>query len=157
MARADKVLADMVEQQNWEAAVRRVIEELFDKPNEFFSLDRLRRAAGLDRRLTVREIIEKAFGHIPRLKTKDELIDDEFQKFLLDQKPEQADRLREMRYFFDVYLKDANVRRIIDEGKVADLNVNPVFGMKDLSAVPKEWRKRIPEYIKDYVPLNPFL
>lgn len=157
MARADKVLTDMVEQRNWEAAVRRVVEELFDKPDEFFSLDKLRRSAGLDRRLTVRELVEKAFGHIPRFKTRDELIDDEFQKFLLDQKPEQADRIAQMRYFFDAYIKDPNVRRIIDEGKVADLNVNPIFGMKDLRAVPEEWRKRIPEYIKDYVSLNPFL
>lgn len=157
LARHDKVLTDMVEQQNWDAAVRRVIEELFDKPHEFFSLERLRRAAGLDRRLTVREIIEKAFGHIPRFKFKDELIDDEFQKFLLDQKPRQAGRLREMRYFFEAYIKDANVRRIIDGGHVADLNVNPIFGMKDLRAVPEQWRRRIPEYVKDYVSLNPFL
>ena len=121
------------------------------------SLDKLRRAAGLDRRLTVRELIEKAFGHIPRFKSKDELIDDEFQKFLLDQKPEQADRIAQMRYYFEAYIKDANVRRIIDDGRVADLNVNPIFGMKDLKAVPKEWVRRIPEYIKDYVSLNPFL
>ena len=157
LARADKVLGDMVEQQNWEAAVRRVIEELFEKPDDFFSLDRLRRSTGLDRRLTVREIIEKAFGHIPRFKSKDELIDDEFQKFLLDQKPEQADRLREMRYFFEAYIKDGNVRRSIDTGDVADLNVNPTFGMKDLRAVPEQWWRGIPEYIKDYVSLNPFL
>ena len=157
LARSDQVLADMVEQQNWEAAVRRVVDELFDKPDEFFNLDKLRRMAGLDRRLSVRELIEKAFGHIPRFKSKDELIDDEFQKFLLDQKPEQADRIVQMRYYFEAYIKDANVRRIIDEGKVADLNVNPIFNMKDLKAVPKEWVTRIPEYIKDYVSLNRFL
>ena len=155
--RSDPTLAAMVEQQNWEAAVRRVVDDLFDKPDDFFSLDKLRRAAGLDRRLSVREIIEKAFGKIPRFKSKDELIDDEFQKFLLDQKPEQADRIAQMRYFFDAYIKDAGVRKTIDDGHLADLNVNPTFGMKDLKAVPDEWRKRIPEYIKDYVSLNPFL
>lgn len=157
MARADPALAAMVEQQNWEAAVRRVMDHLFDKPDEFFTLDKLRRAAGLDRRLTVREIIEKAFGHIPRFKSKDELIDDEFQKFLLDQKPEQADRIAQMRYFFDAYIKDAGVRKTIDDGHFTQLNVNPIFGMKDLKEVPPEWRKRIPEYIKDYVSLNRFL
>ena len=57
----------------------------------------------------------------------------------------------------NLQLKDPNVRRIIDEGKVADLNVNPIFAMKDLRAVPDEWRKGIPEYIKDYVPLNTFM
>jgi len=155
--RKDKALEAMVEQQNWEAAVRRVVEEVFDRPDEFFSLDKLRRAAGLDRRLSVRELIEKAFGHIPRFKTRDELIDDEFQKFLLDKKPEEADRIAQMRYYFEAYIKDGNVRRIIDEGRVADLNVNPIFGMKDLKEVPTEWRKAIPEYIKDYVSLNRFL
>ena len=117
----------------------------------------LTRATGLDRRLTVREVLEKAFGHIPKFKSKDELIDDEFQKFLLDQKPEQADRIAQMRYFFDAYIKDAGVRSTIDSGHLADLNVNPTFGMKDLRAVPTEWRSRIPEYIKDYVTLNRFL
>ena len=157
LARADEALAAMVEQQNWEAATRRVIEHLFDKPDEFFTLDKLRRMAGLDRRLSVRELIEKAFGHIPRFKSKDELIDDEFQKFLLDQKPEQADRIAQMRYFFDAYIKDAGVRKTIDDGHFTQLNVNPIFGMKDLKEVPAEWRKRIPEYIKDYVSLNRFL
>jgi type I restriction enzyme R subunit len=118
----------MVEQENWDAASRRVVEEMFNKPDDYFTLERLRRSTGLDRRLTVRELIEKAFGHIERFKTRDELINDEFDKFLLDQKPEQADRLREMRYFFDAYIKD-----------------------------PDEWRKGIPEYIKDYVPLNTFM
>jgi type I restriction enzyme, R subunit len=157
MARGDPALAAMVEHQNWEAATRRVIEHLFDKPDEYFNLDKLRAAAGLDRRLTVREIIEKAFGHIPRFKSKDELIDDEFQKFLLDQKPEQADRIAQMRYYFDAYIKDAGVRKTIDDGHFNQLNVNPIFGMKDLKEVPAEWRKRIPEYIKDYVSLNRFL
>lgn len=155
--RQDDALAELVEQQNWEAAVRRVIENVFDRPDEFFSLDKLRRAAGLDRRLGVRELIEKAFGHIPKLKSRAELIEDEFQKFLLDQKPDQADRIAQMRYYFAAYLSDANVRRIIDEGSVADLNVNPVFGMNDLKSVPKEWVRGIPEYVKDYVSLNPFL
>lgn len=155
--RGDATLAAMVEQQNWESAVRRVVDHVFDQPDEFFSLDKLRRAVGLDRRLTVRELIEKAFGHIPRFRTRDELIDDEFQKFLLDQKPEQADRIAQMRYYFEAYIKDAKLRRIIDEGHFGDLNVNPSFRMTDLRAVPDEWRQGIPEYIKDYVSLNRFL
>lgn len=156
-ARNDQVLAAMVEQDNWEGAAQRVVEHLFDKPDEFFTLDKLRRASGLDRRLTVREIIEKAFGRIDRFKTKDELIESEFQKFLLDQQPEQADRIAQMRYYFESYIKDANLRRAIDEGHFADLNVNPSFTTADLKAVPPAWRRSIPEYIKDYVSLNPFL
>jgi len=156
-ARADTKLAELVTQQNWEAATRHVIEELFDKPNEFFSLEKLRTAAGVDRRISVRELIEKTFGFIPGFKSKAELIDDEFQKFLADQKPEEGDHIREMRYFFEAYIRDSTVRAKIDAGHFADLNVNPTFTTRDLKDVPAPWRKGIPEYIKDYVSLNPFL
>ncbi len=156
-ARADATLSDLVAAQNWEAATRHVIEEIFDKPNEFYTLEKLRRAAGVDRRISVRELVEKAFGFIPGFKSKAELIEDEFQKFLTDQQPEEADRIREMRYFFEAYIRDAHVRAKIDAGHLADLNVNPGFSTRDFRDVPAPWRKRIPEYIKDYVSLNPFL
>lgn len=156
-ARADTTLSELVAAQNWEGATRHVIEELFDKPNEFYTLEKLRKAAGVDRRISVRELVEKAFGFIPGFKSKAELIEDEFQKFLADQKPDEADRIREMRYFFEAYIRDAHVRAKIDAGHFADLNVNPSFTMGDLKEVPASWRKRIPEYIKDYVSLNPFL
>lgn len=156
-AKADNTLRKLVEHQNWEAATRHVIEEIFDKPNEYFTLEKLRRAAGVDRRLSVRELIEKAFGFIPKFKSKSELIEDEFQKFLVDQKPEEAERIREIRYFFETYLSDAEVRAKIDAGHFADLNVNPTFTTRDLKEVPAAWRKRIPEYIKDYVSLNQFM
>ncbi|MBY5558953.1 DEAD/DEAH box helicase family protein [Rhizobium leguminosarum] len=156
-ARSDPRLAELVEQRDWDAATRHVVEELFDKPSEYFNLEKLRRAAGVDRRISVRELVEKAFGFIPKFKSKGELIDDEFQKFLIDQKPEEADRIREMRYFFEAYIRDAKVRALIDAGHLTDLNVNPTFSMRDLKEVPGPWRKRIPEYIKDYVSLNPFM
>ena len=31
------------------------------------------------------------------------------------------------------------------------------FGMSDFKAVPPAWRTVIPEYVKDYVPLNQFM
>ncbi|WP_017932117.1 DEAD/DEAH box helicase family protein [Robiginitomaculum antarcticum] len=157
LARDDKQLAAYVEAQNWEAATRRVIEGLFDKPDDYFNLEKLRRASGVDRRISIRELIEKAFGFIPKFRSKAELIDDEFQKFLLDQKPEEGDRISQIRYFFEAYLSDARVRTIIDAGHLGDLNVNPTFTTRDLRDVPEKWRTLIPEYIKDYVPLNSFL
>ena len=52
---------------------------------------------------------------------------------------------------------DGRLRDIIEKGKFTDLNVNTAFTMADFKAVPKEWRDRIPEYVKDYVPLNQFM
>ncbi|MGC1861346.1 MAG: DEAD/DEAH box helicase family protein [Methylocystis sp.] len=156
-AKADPVLQEKIESENWDQAVEYVTTNLFDKPSEYFTLDKLRKAAGVDRRLTLREILQKVFGFIPGFKSKDELLDDEFQKFVLDCQPEEAEAIVPMKYYFKAYATDGKLRDIIDNKHFADLNVNPTFGMGDFKAVPSEWRNRIPEYVKDYVPLNQFM
>jgi type I restriction enzyme R subunit len=130
---------------------------LFDKPEEYFNLEKLRRAAGVDRRVSIREILEKIFGLIPGFKAKDELLEDEFQKFILDCKPDDAKHILAMKYYFKAYATDSRLRDIIENKRLTELNVNPTFSMADFKAVPEEWRKRIPEYVKDYVSLNQFM
>ena len=159
--KADPVLQRQVDNEQWDQAVDHVTTHLFDKPAEFYTLDKLRRAAGVNRRLTLREILEKIFGLIPYFKGKDEMLEDEFQKFLLDQSPDalnkHANAVVAMKYFFKAYASDGHLRDIIEKKRLAKLNFNPAFSMADFKAVPKEWRERIPEYVKDYVPLNQFM
>ena len=57
---------------------------------DYYSLDKLRRAASVDSRLTLREILEKVFDLIPAFKSKDELLEEEFAKFVADHKPDRA-------------------------------------------------------------------
>jgi type I restriction enzyme R subunit len=156
-AREDLVLKEQVEAEQWDQAVEHVTTTLFDKPEEYFNLEKLRKAAGVDRRLSLREILEKIFGMIPYFKSRDELLDEEFQKFLLDCQPKEADAIVPMKYYFKTYATDSHLRMIIDSRRLTDLNINPTFGMADFRAVPEEWRRRIPEYIKDYVSLNQFM
>jgi type I restriction enzyme R subunit len=85
--KADPILQQQVDNEQWDQAIDYVTTRLLDKPAEFYTLDKLRRAAGVDRRLTLREILEKIFGLIPYFKGKDELLEDEFQKFLLVSSP----------------------------------------------------------------------
>jgi type I restriction enzyme R subunit len=159
--KADPILQKKVDNEQWDQAIDYVTTHLLDKPAEFYTLDKLRRAAGVDRRLTLREILEKIFGFIPGFKSKDELLEDEFQKFLLDQ-PEDAlgkhaDAIVALKYFFKAYATDGRLRDIIEKRRLTELNVNPAFSMADFKAVPKEWRDRLPEYVKDYVSLNQFM
>jgi type I restriction enzyme R subunit len=158
-AKADPHLRQMVEDGHADLAAEYVENQLFNRPNEFFTLEKLRKAAGVDRRLTLREILEKVFGLIPAFKSKDELLEDEFQKFLLDVQPDEdeADVIMPMKYYFKAYATDGQLRTIIDNKHLTDLHVNPTFGMSDFKSVPQEWRNRIPEYIKDYVSLNQFM
>ena len=83
--KADPIIAQQVGNAQWDQAIDYITTELFDKPNEYFNLEKLRRAAGVDRRLGLREILEKAFGFISGFKSKDALLEEEFDKFLLDQ------------------------------------------------------------------------
>lgn len=145
-----------IEDGLWERVIEYVKQNILNKPEDYFTLEKLRKAAGVDRRLGLREIIEKSYGYIPKFKTKDELLDEEFAKFLAEEKPERTSGILPMKYYFKAYLTDSKVRGIIDSKQLVELNTNPTFTMEDFKAVPKEWRVRIPEYIKDYVPLNKF-
>ncbi|MBW8465800.1 DEAD/DEAH box helicase family protein [Acidovorax sp.] len=162
--KAHPVVAQQVGDGQWDQAIEFVASELFDKPNEYFNLDKLRRAAGVDRRLGLREILEKAFGFIAGFKSKDELLEEEFEKFLLDQQnatgfhaDSTASAVQAMKYYFKAYATDHHLRDIIETKRLTALNVYPSFGMNDFKAVPPAWRTRIPEYVKDYVPLNQFM
>ena len=161
---ADPIIAQQVSDAQWDQAIHYITTELFDKPAEYFNLDKLRRAAGVDRRLGLKEILQKTFGLIPGFKSKDELLEDEFDKFLLDQQnatgfsaDSTAAAVQAMKYYFKAYATDHRLRDIIETQRLTDLNVYPAFGMSDFKAVPLVWRTRIPEYVKDYVPLNQFM
>ena len=153
----DAFVREKVDEGMLDHAVEYVHSNLMNKPEEYFTLDKLRRAAGVDRRLSLREIIEKIFGMIPHFKSKDELLEEEFQKFISDFKPDDAANIMPMKYFFKAYLTDDRVRDIVENKRFTELNVNPTFTMSDFKSVPKEWRSKIPEYVKDYVPLNQFM
>ena len=120
------------------------------------TLDKLRKAAAVDRRLSLREILEKVFGLIPRFKSKDELLEEEFSKFVADYKPDEAEAIPALKTYFKAYATSDQISHIIESGQLTDLATNPVFSTKDFKAVPAKYRTLIPDYIKDYVSLNQF-
>lgn len=150
-------IAESVEAGQWDRVVDYVNKEIFDKPAEFYTLDKLRRAVAVDRRLSLREILEKIFGMIPRFKSKDELLEEEFAKFVSDCKPEDVKDLPALKNFFKAYVTNGMVRDIIESKKFTALYTTSAFTTEDLKAVPLKYRTLIPEYIKDYVSLNQFV
>jgi type I restriction enzyme R subunit len=156
--RDNPVIAAAVDAGQWDRVIDYVNREVFDKPNDYFSLEKLRKAAAVDRRLGLREILEKIFGLIPRFKSKDELLEEEFAKFVTDYRPEEADALAipAIKNYFKAYATNNQVRHIIDSKEYTDLATNPAFSSKDMKAVPEKYRTIIPGYIKDYVSLNQF-
>jgi len=153
----NKFVKENIKENNWDKVIEYVIANIMDKPEEYYTIEKLRRAAGIDRRLPLREILEKIFGMIPYFKSKNELLDEEFEKFISDLKPEDSSDIIAMKYFFKAYISNNNIRDIIENKRLTELNVNPTFNMKDFKDVPPEWRTKITEYVKDYVPLNQFM
>ena len=153
----DGFIKENVEQGKWDNVLDYINRQIMNKPEEFFTIEKLRKAAGVDRRISLREIIERAFGFIPYFKSKDELLDEEFSKFIADLKPDEVKKIIPMKYFFKAYITDNRVRDIIETREFTQLHTNPTFNMNDFRAVPTKWRTTIPEYIKDYVPLNQFM
>ena len=95
--REDQTIARAVEAGQWDRVIDYVNREVFDKPEEHYTLAKLRKAAAVDRRLTLREILEKIFDIIPRFKSKDELLEEEFAKFVSDHTPTRADSVAAIR------------------------------------------------------------
>ena len=154
--RENDFIASAVEAGQWDRVIDYVNREVFDKPAEYYSLDKLRKAAAVDRRLGLREILEKIFGLIPRFKSKDDLLEEEFSKFVADYKPEEAEAIPALKTYFKAYATSDAIRHIIESGQLTDLATNPFFSTNDFRAVPAKYRTLIPDYIKDYVPLNQF-
>ena len=154
--RVDSVVREAVEAGQWDRAEDHVYREVFDKPEEYYTLEKLRRAVEVDRRLTLREILEKVFDLIPKFKSRDELLEDEFSRFVADNSPDHADSVVAIKTYFKAYATDSYIRDIIDNRRFASLATNPVFSRQNYLAVPSKYRDIVPEYIKDYVSLNQF-
>ncbi len=150
----DEFVAQKVQEGDFKAAEEHIREEIFDKPEEYYNLEKLRRAAQVDRRITLREIIEKIFGLIPGFKSKEEMLDEECSKFISIHKPD-ADYVLAIKNFLKAYITDTTVRDIIESRQYARFATSPV--RDDFRVLDEHWRKIIPEYVKDYISLNTYL
>lgn len=150
----DAAIQKMIEQKDLDAIEKYILDNIFDKPLEYYNLDKLRNAMKVDRRLTLREIIEKIFGYIPYFKSKDELLEDEFERFDSRYLPNEA-YFTDAKNFFKSYITDTEFREIIENKNYALLNTNPNGDV--FRKLPPELRAFIPEYIKDNVPLNRYM
>jgi type I restriction enzyme R subunit len=151
--KADNFVRENVMAENWDKVLDYLNREIMNKPEEFYTAEKLRKSLKHDRKITIREMLEYIFGMIPGFKTKDELLEDEFYKFISDFKPDDSDDIIALKYFFKTYIIDDTIRKIINEKRFAELAVNPTFSLEAFKAVPKKYRSIIPEYVHDYVSL----
>jgi type I restriction enzyme, R subunit len=153
--KSNSYIMQSIEKGKFKEAEEHIKKEVFNKPEDYFNLEKLRQSVNVDRRLTLREILEKIFGKIKKFKSKDELLEEEVDKFISIYHPEPK-MIYIIRQFIKAYILDNQLREIIEKGEFQDLATNPCFDMKDMQELGREWREKAVEYIKDYVPLNTF-
>ncbi|MGI6306992.1 MAG: hypothetical protein ACOXZQ_14160 [Bacteroidales bacterium] len=152
----DDIIKKNVELGNWEQVASHIQQEIFDKPHEYFNLEKIRKAAKIDRKVSIREVVEKIFGIIPKFKSKDELLEEEFDKFISIYPPAEDVNLRALKYFFKAYIVDQDIRKIIETKDFHALQTHPTLTISQFKAVADKYREVIPVYIKDYINLELF-
>ena len=154
--KTDDEIKQLMEAGDVEVATARAKEKYDNKPEEYFDLEKLRKSLKIDRKIGWRELLELIyFGN--QIKGKDDLLNDEFDKFLSTNSIEGIDDIQALRYFFHAYVTDPHVREIIDQQDFTELYHNPTFNVEDFNRVDDKMKTKLPYYIKTYVPLNKFL
>jgi len=126
--------------------------KVFDKPEEFFSLKNLEKALQVDRKLSILDILLFGFGFTDRIKTKEEFLIEEFEKFD-DQHSPDEEFFRDAKYFFETYLTDREIRENINNQEFARLpgNFRTLMG-----SIPEGFRSTIVSYIQNNVEVEKF-
>lgn len=153
--RDDEYIKRQVADGDFSSAEQYIMRELFDKPDDYINMDKLRRAINIDRRVSLREIIDKVFGFIPRYKSKHELVQDEFERFKQTCKI-PADKYYDVKNFFEVFLTDKYVRRVFEDKNPQLLADCPTFTMGDLKQLGTANAKMVMDYVSDHVNINHF-
>ncbi len=133
-----------IKNQEGEEAVEEFIKkEVFNKPTEYWTAEKIRQSYEekhkTKRKISLTEMILKALGLLNKFKSRQERLDEEYQKLIDIEKPkfdptiDQQDKI--LKTFFENYLSDKYFRQIIDSEKYAELSTYTSFGMKELKKI----------------------
>ncbi len=146
-----KKIKEMVEDLDFNEAEKYLEEKILNRPQKFYTLEKLKNSLGLDRNLNVKELLLYSFDHINKIKTRKECLEEEFEKFDDKFRP-SGDSFEYSKKFFESYILDDNYREIIDSQKYAELNMHPAGTA--FSNISQELRQQIPKYVKEQVDIE---
>ena len=143
------------EDEDWPAVEERIRRILFEKPQDFWNLPKLQAVYKTDRIPSLREILARVFGLIPRIPTRSQLADEAFEKFVATQ-PANAVHTRQLKVVFVAFLLNERSRLLLQEGKFADLRAHDASLYGSLTQLAPEERSALVSYLQSEVPLRDF-
>ena len=147
----DKLIKDLVTKHNFDEAETYLKDKVLEKSKEGFTMEKLRKSLGLDRKLTVSELLLHTFGHMDHIPSQRECLDEEFDKLDKALKPDDS-VYGSAREVFEAYAVDDDFRDIIDNRRYAELGVHPSGDA--FRKLPVELKQGIPSFINQNVNLE---
>lgn len=130
---------------------------IFNKPAEYYTVKKLEQALALDRRLSIKEIVQFLLGNISTFKTKQEIVQDELENFILLNKNDLVnydEQMQSIAILFEAFLTDQTVRKAVRDKQYQVLINSPLAEDLRTTRNVRLREQRLMEYISDYVAVN---
>jgi type I restriction enzyme R subunit len=120
---------------------------ILNKPGENFTLENVGKGYRADRRLRLREILDRIFGKITRFKTREEIAGEEFDKFVVATDI-SSQLYYEAREFFKSYVMNQPFRDAVSRRDYASFAADPAM-TEILQTLGKDRIRKIEDYIRE--------
>jgi type I restriction enzyme R subunit len=154
-AESDSTLREAVESEDWTIVERRIRELLTDRAETEWDITELQKVYQTDRTPTLKEILQKIFGVIQVIPTREQLADQAYERFIATQNA-NAIHSRELRTVFVAFLLDPTSRQLLELGRFPELRARDPNLHAALSALPATERDALVVYLKTEVSLKDF-
>ena len=121
---------------------------VLDKPKNFLNLERIRKVFNVDRRISIKEFLEVAFGEKDGFEMKDELLESEWDKFMEVHSVDQP-HYQPVKNFFKAFIVDDEVRDIVKSNQLARFHTCASFDFSDYERL-NGFKNIVPQYVNDY-------
>ena len=145
---ANETLSALWKNGDISAAEEYVKTHVFDKPKNFLNLERVRKIFNVDRRISVKEFLEVAFGEKDSFEMKDDLLESEWEKFMEIHMVDQ-EHYQPVKNFFKAFITDVEVRDIVKSKQLARFHHCASFDFSDYERL-NGFKSIVPQYINDY-------
>jgi type I restriction enzyme R subunit len=149
-------LQEALKNEDWKQLEHFVQKNIFNKPKEFWNLDTLLDAYDVDRRATVGEILMQVFIPEYQIKTRTELANESFDRFMSDTQIDGT-VYNEVKNLFTSYLLFDDIRQMFNENQLGGLATDMRISIQDLKKMGRANIDTTLNYIKDNVQINQFL
>ncbi len=142
------ILSALWENGDIQGAEEYVKTHVFDRPKNYLNLERVRKIFNVDRRISIKEFLEVAFGEKHEFESKDTLLEFEWEKFMEIHTVDQA-HYQPVKNFFKAFITDVEVRDIVKSKQLARFHQCASFDFSDYERL-NGFKSIVPQYVYDY-------